>query len=203
MRYEVATLSCSPLGVETASARAREWLENSAGGTLLGVWRSDIGSIAQLLILRSFQTDAELAKERERALLSEDPFGSKSEDIPLKMETYAPFPFLPEISSADLGGTFEFRTYYLKPGGLPGTIAGWERAIGPAHAYTRHLVINMYALDGEPRILHIWGFSSIEERNRLRKEHFAAGLWPPEGGPERIARATSIIAYSEPNLPIV
>lgn len=136
-------------------------------------------------------------------MLSEDPFGSKNEDIPLKMETYAPFPFLPDISPADYGGTFEFRTYHLKPGGLPGTMAGWEKALDPAHAYTSHLVINMYALDGEPRILHIWGFSSVEERNRLRWEHYAAGLWPPEGGPERIAHATSVIAYSEPNLPIV
>src|SRR5277367_1921714 len=53
------------------------------------------------------------------------------------------------------GDVYEFRTYKLKPGGLPPTLAGWEAAIAPAREYTAHLVINMYALDGPPRITHI------------------------------------------------
>jgi hypothetical protein len=57
-----------------------------------------------------------------------------------------------------------FRTYKLKPGGLPPTLAGWEAAIAPALEYTAHLVINMYALDGPPRITHIWGSSESDSR---------------------------------------
>jgi hypothetical protein len=202
MLYELTTLSCSPLGAGDASSRARAWIDEAVSGTLLGVWRSDIGTIGQLFVLRGFDTEAGLACERERALLSDDPFGSATGGTPLKMESFASFPFLPPVKPRTYGGTFEFRTYHLKPGGLPGTMAGWRNAIEPAKAYTDHLVINMYSLDGDPRITHIWGFTSIEERNSLRQQHYAAGLWPPTGGPERIAHATSTIALSERGLPI-
>ena len=167
-----------------------------------GVWRSDIGPVAQLIVLRAFDDAAALWVERERALMSEDPFGSVTSGANLRMESYVSFPFLPPVMPRDYGGVFEFRTYHLVPGGLPGTIAGWRDAFGPAARYTNHLVVNMYALDGEPRITHIWGFRSVEERNTIRAEQYAAGLWPPRGGPERIARAASTIALSEPGLPI-
>jgi len=202
MRYELTTLYCSPLGSADASKRARAWIADAVAGRLLGIWHSDIGTIGQLLVLRGFDSNDGLASERERALMSADPFGSASGDTPITMESFAPFSFLPPVEARDYGGTFEFRTYYQKPGGLPGTLAGWRDVIEPARAYTDHLVVNMYALDGEPRITHIWGFESVKQRDTLRSEHYAAGLWPPRGGPERIARATSTIARSEPGLPI-
>jgi NIPSNAP len=120
----------------------------------------------------------------------------------LSMESYASFPFLPPARPQNLGGVYEFRTYHLKPGGLPATLAGWEAAIAPAHQYTAHLVTNMYALDGPPRITHIWGFSGVDERTKLRADHYAAGLWPPKGGPQQIAQASSTIAIAEPGLPL-
>lgn len=202
MRYELTTLSCSPLGMANASERARAWIANAVAGRLLGIWHSDIGTIGQLIVLREFDTDGDLASERLRALMSTDPFGSATGGTPITMESFAPFPFLPPVEGRNYGGTFEFRTYHQKPGGLPGTMAGWHDAIEPARAYTDHLVVNMYALDGEPRITHIWGFDSVAQRDKLRGEHYAAGLWPPRGGPERIASATSTIARSEPGLPI-
>jgi hypothetical protein len=101
-----------------------------------------------------------------------------------------------------MGGIYEFRTYHLKPGGLPPTLAGWKKAIEPAREYTSHLAINMYALDGPPRITHIWGFESLEERAALRAKFYAAGLWPPQGGPEQILEATSTIALSEDSSPL-
>ena len=202
MLYEIATLGGSVFAGKGALSGVRSWVTEAMAGTLLGIWRTDIGKIGDLLVLRSFEDEEALRLERRRALLSEDPFGSSSAKVELTMESYALFPFLTDPAPRAFGGTFEFRTYHLTPGGLPGTMAGWQAAIGPAHAYTDHLVATMYALDGAPRISHIWGFESVEQRNRLRREHYAAGLWPPEGGPERIAYATSTIALAEPGSPI-
>ena len=202
MLYEITTLGGSVFAGKDALPGVRAWVNEAVAGTLLGIWHTDIGSIGQLLVLRGFEDEEALRAERQRALLSEDPFGSASAKVGLTMESYALFPFLMDPASRTYGGTFEFRTYHLKPGGLPGTMAGWKAAIGTAHAYTDHLVAVMYALDGAPRITHIWGFESVEERNRLRREHYAAGSWPPKGGPERIAHATSTIAFAEPGLPI-
>jgi hypothetical protein len=60
----------------------------------------------------------------------------------------------------------------------------------------------MYALDGPPRITHVWGFSSLEERAALRAKSYAAGIWPPKGGPENIHEATSAIALPEAYSPL-
>ena len=201
--YELTTISCPILSVPEVSVGALAFVSDyGAAGELLGCWRTEIGQLGRLLLLRGFETAGDLATERRRALLSVNPFNSGSLVTALSMDSYAPFPFLPRVQPGSFGGIYEFRTYQLKPGGLPPTLAGWEKAIQPAREYTRHLIINMYALDGPPRITHIWGFQSLEERAALRAKFYAAGLWPPQGGPEQILEATSTIALSEDNSPL-
>lgn len=203
MLYEIVTLSCLPLEQDTVSAGAHRWVSDTdASGLLLGAWRTEIGELFQIKLLRAFETPEALEQERARALASTRPFNIDTPSVGLSMERYAPFPFLPPVKPAVFGGVYEFRTYCLKPGGLEPTLAGWERAIEPAHAYTSHLVVNLYALDGPPRITHIWGFSSFAERIELRARHYAQGLWPPVGGPQQIARATSTIALPEAYSPL-
>jgi hypothetical protein len=201
--YELTTLSCPLLSLNAASAGARAFMdEDDATGELLGCWRTEIGQLGRVLLLRGFETAGDLATERRRALLSVNPFNAGSLVTALSMDSYAPFPFLPPVQTGSFGGIYEFRTYHLKPGGLPPTLAGWEKAIQPAREYTSHLIINMYALDGPPRVTHIWGFQSLEERAALRAKFYAAGLWPPQGGPEQILEATSTIALPEDNSPL-
>ncbi|MBB5049012.1 hypothetical protein HNR60_003784 [Rhodopseudomonas rhenobacensis] len=203
MFYELTTLSGPLLELASLSQGARAWMTDPAArGEVFGIWRSDIGTLGQLLILRGFAAEAELRQERDRALFDTNPFNCVGTASALSMDSYAGFAFLPPVRQQQHGGVFEFRTYHLKPGGLPATLAGWEAAIDPAHDYTAHLVINMYALDGPPRITHIWGFSGVDQRMKLRADAYAARLWPPKGGPEQIAQASSTIAIAEPGLPL-
>ena len=203
MLYELATLSCPLLSVADASAGARAWASDpDARGQLLGCWRTEIGTLGRVLVLRGFDAHEDLTAERRRALLSANPFNAGDIVTALTMEGYAPFPFLPPVRPRTFGPVYEFRNYHLKPGGLPPTLAGWERAIEPAREYTAHLVINMYALDGPPRITHIWGFASLEERASLRAKAYAGGVWPPHGGPGQIIEATSTIALPDAQSPL-
>ncbi len=203
MFYELATLASPLLAVSDASEGVRAWTSDPASaGTLMGCWRTEIGTLGRLLVLRGFDTWEALAKERDRALLSDRPFNAGSSVTALSMDSYAPFPFLPPARPGAFGAVYEFRTYKLKPGGLPATLAGWQKAIGPARDYTAHLVINMYALDGPPRITHIWGFADLGQRSALRSQAYAAGVWPPQGGPDQIAEATSTIALPESYSPL-
>lgn len=203
MLYEMTTLSCPLLAVGQASEGAQAWTSHpDAGGVLLGCWRTEIGALGRLLVLRGFETAETLAAERRRALLSDNPFNAGSVVTALSMESYAPFPFLPFVQPRAFGSVYEFRTYRQKPGGLPLTMAAWEEAVGPARDYTAHLVINMYALDGAPRITHIWGFASLEQRAALRSASYAAGIWPPRGGPEQIIEAISTIGLPETHSPL-
>jgi len=201
MLYELTTLACAPLTTEAVAAAAHDWLAQGPG-QLLGAWHSEIGDLFQVKLLRQFDTAEALEEERQRALMASAPFGIADPTIRLNIERYARFPFLPEVEPASFGSFYEFRTYFLKPGGLTPTLNSWQDAIAPAADYTKHLVINMYALDGPPRITHIWGFSSLEERATLRARYYASGLWPPKGGPQQIARATSTICIPEPYSPL-
>jgi hypothetical protein len=198
MLYELTTLSCSLLEQDATSDGARRWVSDAdATGVLLGSWRTEIGELAQIKVLRKFQTMQELQHERERAYMHTEPFHIENSHIQIDVEIYALFPFLPEVETLISHKFFEFRRYLLKPGGIAPTIAAWEQAIGSAKSYTSHLIANMYALDGPPRITHIWGFSSLEERMALRAHHYAEGLWPPKGGPQQIVKATATICLSE------
>lgn len=203
MLYELATLSCPLLAVGQAAEAAGAWVNDAeAKGQLLGCWRSELGALGRVLVLRGFETPEDMTAERRRALLSANPFNAGTVATSLEMDSYAPFPFLPPIRTRDRGRAYEVRTYRLRPGGLPPTLAGWEAAITPARPYTDHLVVALYALDGPTRITHIWGFASLEERAELRTRAYGAGVWPPKGGPDQIIEATSTIAIPQGASPL-
>jgi hypothetical protein len=196
--YELASLACPMLGTSEVAKAARDWVAApDATGTILGCWRTEFGTLGRLLILRSFDTLDALHQERRRALLSANPFNAGRLITALEMDSYQRFPFLPPAPLGPYDDVYEFRTYKLKPGGLPPTLAGWEAAIVPAREYTAHLVINMYALDGPPRITHIWGFENLAQRASLRSNAFSAGVWPPKNGPENVLEAVSVVAIPE------
>lgn len=202
MLYELTKLSGPLLKLPTISAGALDWMEGADAGRVLGQWHSEIGELGVVLILRSFATQDEWATERRRANLSVNPFNGDGLLRAVQQESYQGFDFLPAVEPRAYGGLYEFRTYWLKPGGLLPTLAAWQAALQPAKEYTEHLVINMVALDGPPRITHIWGFASIQQRFDLRAKHYAAGLWPPQGAPEQIDHATSMIALAGEHSPL-
>ena len=196
--YEIATLSFDLFNKSHVSEGANAWTHDTlAKGTVLGCWSSDIGVLGRILILRGFVDLNDLASESARTRSSTDPWHASEYLTAWETTSYTPFPFLPAVEPADMGGVFEIRSYLQKPAGLPATLNGWKQAIQPAQAYTEHLVIALMAIDGPPRITHIWGFESLDQRRALRTGHYANGTWPPAGGPENILRAESTIAYPE------
>ena len=118
------------------------------------------------------------------------------------MSGYTPFPFLPAVRPGRRGAVYEFRAYRLRPGGLAPTLTGWRDAIAPARDYTGPLITNMHALDGPPRMTHIWAFDTLEQRARLRANAYDAGVWLPNSGPENILEAVSVIGLPEPMSPL-
>ncbi len=153
MLYEIATLTVKLGTAAKAVAGIGDYVgAPEAKGTLLGCWTSEIGELNQEAITQ------------------------------MSFDTYAPFPFLPPVVPGKYGSIYEIRTYRLKHGGVPSTIAAWEAAM-PERGKLSPLSIAMYALDGPPRFTHIWPFASLDARAALRAESVAKGVWPPKGGP--------------------
>jgi NIPSNAP len=195
MLYEFATLSFHPLNTAKATAGAEAYVTGTeARGQLLGCWTTDIGVLGRMFLLRGFADAEELAAERKRALFSANPFGAGEVLTGLEMDSYAPFPYLPPVRPGKFGKVYEFRTYHLKPGGLPPTMAAWEAAL-PARTKLSPLLINMYTLDGAPRITHIWPYASLDARAAIRTESVATGIWPPKNAPQHLFALTSTIGH--------
>lgn len=203
MIYEIATLACRPAAARSLFAAVGDWAGKSDNrANLLGLWRTEAGALGRLLILRSFDTTETMATERARTFAESSPFQAGSTLTEVRLESYAPFPFLPPVHPKAHGDLYEFRTYQLAPGTLPDVMANWEAGMKPAADYTRQMVVNMYALDGPPRITHIWGFASFEERMAIRSNAAGAGVWPPPGVAPHMLDATSILAIPDTASPL-
>ncbi|HET6504801.1 MAG TPA: NIPSNAP family protein [Amycolatopsis sp.] len=201
MLYELTTLDLK-LSTVPKALPALESYTATGAGRLLGCWETEHGVIAgRLLLLREFENAQALAGEREQILTSADPFGIGEYLESFEAASYARFPFLPDVRTGKYGGVYEFRTYELKIGGLAPTMAGWEAAL-PERTKLSPLTTALYGLDGTPRITHIWPFPDLNERLAIRREAAARGIWPPRGGPESIAHATSTIAFPVPFSPL-
>jgi hypothetical protein len=182
-RYELAFLSTT-IGAAPKAAPAIEAWAKAGKGRMLGVWASEVGLLNQILVLRGFADDAELAGERARALTSSSPFGCGEWLTGLSMDGYAPFPFIPPVpTEGALGPVYEVRSYILKTGGLEPTMAAWKEQL-PERLKLSPLVVAMHALDGPPRFTHIWAYKSMNDRLAIRGDAVARGIWPPKGGPE-------------------
>lgn len=75
---------------------------------------------------------------------------------------------------------YEFRTYDLKPRGVP----GWEEAFGKKlperTAYSP--LGGLWHTEGGPlnQVLHVWPYDDAAHRSDIRSKTAAAGAWPPQ-----------------------
>ena len=135
--YELATLTL-PFGTagKAGEGLAAFTADPAAKGRLLGAFTTDIGTLNRLIVLRGFADAADLLVERRRTLESASPFGCGAFLTEMALDSYAPFPFLPPVDTATRGPVYEIRTYRMKTGGLPHTIAAWERALPERSAFS-------------------------------------------------------------------
>ncbi len=190
MHYELATLTLN-FGTAAAAAQAVQAFCQTPEhqGELLGVWFSDIGELNQMWVLRGFADLATLRAEQRRTRQSANPFGCAEWFSAITQTGYEGFAWMPPVrpsaESGVRGPVYEIRTYGIKPGGLQPTIDLWEQAV-PARAQRSPCVVAMVALDGPLRFTNIWAYASLNDRQAIRAQAVADGIWPPQGGPAHL-----------------
>ena len=207
MYYDLATMTL-PFGTAAQAATAIKTYaaEPQARGELLGCWFTDIGVLNQMLVLRGFDSLADLQAERQRTQQSADPFGCGAIAQALVQDSYQGFPWMqpvrPSAESGIHGPVYEIRTYGIKPGGVQPTIDLWAQSVPARHAVSP-CVIAMVAIDGPLRFTNIWAYPSIQARTQARADAVAQGIWPPKGGPAWLTTAmTSTIALATATSPL-
>lgn len=182
--YQLINITIKMGTADTVATGIQAFTQASdAKGKLLGVWFSDIGQLNQIVVLRGYDSQADQDAEDARLAGQENLFNSSENIIKYSVEHFAGFDFLPEVELGEFGPVYEIRTYELKHGGIPHVLEAWKNAV-PARTTYSKLTVAMYALDGNPRIVSIWPYKSLNERSEIRAKSVADGIWPPKGGPQ-------------------
>ena len=186
--FELITFTVRVRNVADALARIELALaQPEVGGTLMGCWASELGKLNQIAVLRGYADESLRQVERERFVLGGEVFGINAFITDLRIENYTLFPFLEPLSAGQHGPFYELRVYDLISSGLQPTLDGWRKAIEARTAEQYSPVYAaFYATDGSlPRYLHIWPWTTLEQRLRVRTQAVADGVWPPENsGPQ-------------------
>lgn len=154
--------------------------------SLLACWYSEIGAVNQILLIRSIKDAAAAIEARYAVLAATNPFGVGEFITAMAMDTYVSFDFMAPMQAGEFGPCYEVRTYQLKPGGLAPTLELWRKAV-PARAKVSPLLAAMTSATGAvTRFMHIWPYTTFDERARLRDKAFKDGVWPPPGGPSHL-----------------
>lgn len=155
-----------------------------------------------MIVLRGFETAEELIGERQRARLSDDPFGCKEQLRGWSADSYLPLDFTLPVTPGEHGRVYEIRSYRPRLDGLAPTIEKWRAAL-PVRTEYSPLSIAMYSLDGPTRFTQIWPYPSADARAEIRGRTVADGVWPPKGGPDWLtAEMTSTLAAPLPFSPL-
>ena len=199
--YEIATLKTVIFGAGKAGPGLQEWI--AAGkGTLLGAFAPDIGSLNEILLLRSFDSLDDLMVERTRAIMSDNPMGCVEHLVDMRFDSYKQFDFISEVTAGNFGPVYEFRTYKAKLNGVSVTQDKWRGAMPDRSKYSK-LAFAGWGFDGTPRITQIWPYASLDARAKARSQSVADGKWPAKGGPDWLTPdMTSTIAMPLPFSPM-
>ena len=188
MIYEIRTYTLRPRSVPEAEKRFGEAYEyRKKYSPLLAFLHTEVGALNQIVHIWPYQDLAERARVRGEA--------SKDANWPPKIQEFirqmrseivVPFSFIPEPKPGKLGPVYELRYYTLKPGTLPDTAKGWESKIGERAKLSPIVFAGGVEFGRANGFVHIWAYSSMDNRTQVREEARKKGVWPPPGGADRL-----------------
>lgn len=180
--YEIATLTTAPGKSGAIAAALGSHFAENKHGELVGCWTAESGLLNRVCLMTAHASQDDMIARRSEVMQAAAPFGCADGLVSIDFSSWRAMPGLPPMGPGALGNIYEFRTYFLKPGGLEPTLAGWE-ADAPVRREISPLAIALYAIEGAPRIIHLWPYRDYTERLALRREAIDRKVWPARGTP--------------------
>jgi hypothetical protein len=188
MIYEIRTYRIAPGSLAEVEKRFGEAYESRKKySELTAFLHTEIGPLNEIVHIWGYQDLADRARVRKESA-NEPNWPPKIQEVirERRSEVVVPFPFIPPVRPGKVGPIFELRYYTLKPGTLPDTAKGWEAKL-PERTKMSPIVLAGGVEFGKANgFVHIWAYSSLDQRAKVRAEAVAAGAWPPPGGAGRL-----------------
>jgi hypothetical protein len=185
MIIEVRTYQLKPGSVPEVEKRWAEGLPaREKLSKLAAFWHTEVGPLNEITHVWTYDSLEHRTAIRAEAIRT-GVWPPKTSEFILTMqsEIFLPAPFSPALEPRDVGPLFEIRAYTLAPGGIPGMIDRWSTKIGERTKLSP-LVGAWYSEFGAlNKWVHIWAYKDAAQRQAIRLDAIARGIWPPGGGP--------------------
>lgn len=183
MIIEVRTYQLRPATLAEAEKRFAAALPvREKHSRLAAFWHTEIGPLNQIIHVWTYDSFEERARVRAAAAKEEGwPPPIREFVVSQQSEVFVPAPFSPLLTPRDVGPIFEIRQYTMVPGAIPEMIDRWSKKIDE-RVKLSPLVGAWYSEFGAlNKWVHIWAYRDAAERQRIRADAVARGLWPPGG----------------------
>ena len=188
MIYEIRTYRITPGSLAEVEKRFGEGYEHRKKySELTAFWHTEIGPLNEIVHVWGYRDLAERGRIRGEA--AKDPnWPPKIREFirAMRSEIVTPFSFVPEVRPGRVGPIFELRYYTLKPGTLPDVAKGWEAKLPERMTLSPVVLAGGVEFGQANGFVHIWAYSSLDQRAQVRDEARKKGVWPPPGGPDRL-----------------
>ena len=184
MIIEVRTYQLKPGSVAEVEKRFGEKLpEREKLSKLTALWHTEVGPLNEITHIWTYDSfEQRMAIRTEAVKTKVWPPAIGEFIVSMQSEIFIPAPFSPSLEPRAVGPLFEIRSYTLAPGALPGMMERWAGKIDE-RVKLSPLVGAWYSeLGGLNKWVHIWAYKDAAERQRIRAEAVARGVWPPGGG---------------------
>ena len=183
MIIEMRTYTLRPGTVAEAEERFGQALPvREKFSKLAAFWHTEVGPLNQIIHVWQYDSFEQRVQVRAAAAKAEGwPPNIREFIVEQKSEIFLPAPFSPPLQPRALGGIYEIRAYTLAPRQIPAMIERWAAKIDE-RVKLSPLVGAWYSEFGAlNKWVHIWAYKDPAERQRIRAEAVARGIWPPGG----------------------
>ncbi len=147
---------------------------------LAGFWHTEVGPLNRVIHIWPYASLEERTRIRAEAVKA----GGWPPDlgefiVSMTSEIYLPAPFSPPLEPRTLGAIYEIRSYTLAAGQMPGMIERWAAKVPERIKLSPLVAAWSSELGGLNKWVHIWAYKDAAERQRIRAEAVAKGIWPP------------------------
>ena len=188
MIYEIRTYQLAPGSLAEVEKRFGEGYQyRKKYSELTAFLHTEIGPLNEIVHIWGYQDLAERARVRAEAAKDANWPPKIQEFIQaMRSEIVTPFGFLPVVTPGRLGPFFELRYYTLKAGKLPDVAKGWEEKIPDRVKMSPLVLAGGVEFGSANGFVHIWAYTSLDQRMQVREEARKKGVWPPPGGADRL-----------------
>ena len=184
MIYEMRTYDLKPRSVPDFEAGFAEKLPGRlAYSPLGGLWHTEAGPLNQVVHVWPYDDLGHRADVRGRAVADGAWPPNTSQYVEnMYTEILIPAPFMTPLGDRKIGPLYEMRIYTYDVGGVNKVFEAWEGAIAAREEFSPLAGCWTTEIGGLNKFIHLWAYSSFEERLRVRAETREKGVWPPPSG---------------------